>query len=289
MTAEDLKERRIHVTKKNRVKLGSTAEEDETPPNSPEKAVVELATSPPHETKVRQISRKVRGLHWEDNSATDPQQDNMDAVDAPPDGSDAPVGEGKGDLSSAEAEGSVPTPESTQEPITVEQKLQEPGDDIEHVAQDEMDTSAESDKALKRTSTMDSDSDDHEKRLKRKLGDRVPSTTTEATALTSAEPVKRARDDTEDDDNPRERKRPSPPPEQKANEDNAPKPAPEPEISAPKVVCLSRCYDRVTCSDNFVGRVLIVRRRSIAVCSREGTSDFWIQGITICCRFLRFE
>lgn len=206
----------------------------------------------------------------------------MDAVDAVPDGSDAPgVGEGTGGQPSIEAEGSVPTPESTQEPIAVEQQVQVLGDEVQHVADDGMDTSAESDKALKRTSTIESDSD--ENRLKRKMGDRVPSTTTEATALSSSEPAKRARDDT-DDDNPRERKRPSPPPEPKASEDSNPKPAPEPETPAPKVVCLICLFNSICPSDvcDLKGRFLILCRCSITVCSSERARNFWNQVFTIC-------
>ena len=78
------KERRLPIVKKNRVKLGPTAEEgEETPPPSPGKSTLELATSPPHETKVRQISMKVRGLKWDDKAGPESSPDtNMSAENA---------------------------------------------------------------------------------------------------------------------------------------------------------------------------------------------------------------
>lgn len=79
-------------------------------------------------------------------------------------------------------------------------------------------TSNQDSTSLTRTASKESDSDDQEKRLKRKMGDRIPSSSTPVPSEV-AEPSKRARDDTEEDANPREKKRPSPPPE----EDNAAK------------------------------------------------------------------
>lgn len=203
----------------------------------------------------------------------------MDAVDLLPGASDAP-GEGEGIVgqASVEAEGSPQTPESTKEPIAVDQQEEVLADEPQHAAHDGMDTSAESDKTLKRTSTIESDSDDHENRLKRKMSDRVPSTSNDVAGLSASEPIKRARDETEEDDNPRERKRPSPPPEPTTNEDSNTKSAPEPETPASKVVCLTASLKGVNYVDFRLSteRFLILRRSSVSVCTSKGSCDFWL-------------
>ena len=84
----------------------------------------------------------------------------------------------------------------------------------------------ESDLALKRIATRDSDTEDN--RLKRKMADRVPSSSGDpSTSSSTTDTSKRARDDAEPDDNPRERKRPSPPPEGKAKPEDVDAPAPK--------------------------------------------------------------
>lgn len=61
--------------------------------------------------------------------------------------------------------------------------------------------------------TAESDSDDQDKKLKRKLGERAVSGS-EVPMINHTEPSKRARDGDEPDQNPRDKKRPTPPPEE---------------------------------------------------------------------------
>ncbi|KAH8116383.1 hypothetical protein DFH11DRAFT_1580239 [Phellopilus nigrolimitatus] len=190
-------ERKTPAPKKNRVKLDPTKEEDETPPPSPMTKSMELATSPPHESKVRQISRKVRGLKWDDKAAPELSQDTNEAADA-----------------HANADAA-----QNQDPIVVE-AFQAAGDTSTDSQKN--DVAPPADDSLAAAANMESDSDDQEKRLKRKLGDRLPSASVEeAPAKAGVEASKRARDDAEDDDNPRDKKRPTPPPEEREDKDAA--------------------------------------------------------------------
>jgi len=104
----------------------------------------------------------------------------------------------------------------------------------------------------------DSDSGESDKGLKRKLADRGTSQGPEnLVPLTSAEPYKRPRDDTDKDDNPRESKRPSPPPEQK--------PAAA-ETSTPKLVRHLLLFERPLLINFLSGRVYGLCCSSISVC-----------------------
>ena len=70
------------------MKLDPTEEEDEkdeTPPESPSRVPADLSTSPPYESKVRQISRKVRGMKWDDKEKSTPElsQDTQEIIAEP--------------------------------------------------------------------------------------------------------------------------------------------------------------------------------------------------------------
>lgn len=162
---EPKEERRTPVTKKNRLRLGSTVEEEETPPSSPEKPFITLSTSPPHESKVRQLREKVRVLSWDEKER-------------------------------------APQPEDLSEPTEVN-------------GQDESSLNDSRQLLLQQSG---SDSDDQDKSLKRKLGDRSVSGNINVLSTgISQESTKRVRDDAEEDINPREKKRPTPPPEEQTS------------------------------------------------------------------------
>lgn len=240
-TSDEPKEKPTPVAKKNRVNLAPTLEEDETPPASPEKVSVELSTSPPHETKVRQISMRVRGLKWEDKSGPEQSTETSSFSDvahmADAEKSDVvlePAADISGEMD----------PEQTQ-------IVHEPPPETPLLAMQTPELHASEDTEMvnsrARSDTMNSDVDDPDKPLKRKLGDRMLSNITDvAFVQAGVEPSKRSRDDGgEADDNPREKKRPSPPPEEEqAIEDveSSETPAPAPESAnahapEPKTVC----------------------------------------------------
>ncbi|KAL5536973.1 hypothetical protein ACEPAF_796 [Sanghuangporus sanghuang] len=213
--SEDTTERRTPAPKKkNRMALDPTKEEDETPPESPTKVSVDLSTSPPYESKVRQISRKVRGMKWDDKERPAPEfsQDTQETIEEPEASNE------NGDL---------------QPPVEISQDERIVPDDNERAASTEQhapladdeprtpvdiipDSSKEAGPPPSTTQTVDSDSDEQEKGLKRKMGERQTSTSPEEqTVKAIAEASKRSRDDNEEDVNPRERKRPTPPPEER--------------------------------------------------------------------------
>ncbi|THH12054.1 hypothetical protein EW145_g251 [Phellinidium pouzarii] len=207
-------ERRTPVPKKNRVKLGTTKEEDETPPSSPGKTSMELATSPPYEIKVRQISRKVRGMVWDDQTPPEFTQDTGTSIDVC-----EPLTAGTNVQLEPAAE-IAPANQATKmlwtrntfdlDECPQPDAITTPGSQDDHVNQE-----------VQPPTIMDSDIDEQEKRLKSKICDRLPSASVEKpTAKASSEPIKRSRDDNEEDTNPREKKRPTPPPEEQKNEDN---------------------------------------------------------------------
>lgn len=209
-TSIDTKERRTPATKK-RV-LGSTEEEEITPPGSPER--LGLPSSPPHETKVRQIGEKVRGLRWDD-------KDRMTFQDLANAGTNA------------------------QHPATdISQDTSAPAPSIEFPSMEVADNTIVADDQSTVVKAIESDSDDQDKRLKRKLGDRAVSGT-EIPVLNNTEPSKRARDDAEQDVNPREQKRPTPPPDETKEASTEPSTTPAASNSAnvppPKLVSMSIC------------------------------------------------
>ena len=164
------------MTKRNRLQLESTAEEDETPPSSPGKASIVLSTSPPHESKVRIIGEKVRVLSWEEKDKVPQLDDSLDSNEA------------RDEDAHGQDVSTLDDPKQLQ--------LQHSG----------------------------SDSDDQDKKLKRKLADR--SVSGGLSTIASYEHTKRVRDDAEEDDNPREKKRPSPPPEEERISPNSQSSAP---------------------------------------------------------------
>lgn len=230
----EVPDRPTPANKKNRVKLDPTAEEDETPPSSP-KPSAELSTSPPHETKVRQISRRVRGMKWEDRPPFEiPQEVGTAGV------SSVVVVEGQQQLapaasiSSSSGSTSPNTPQDPSKQNEVQQEIS---------TQDDTNGDAEV-PAAQEGSPPESDSEDQDKSLKRKLGDPVQASAVDRLSSTSGvEPAKRARDDAEEDDNPREKKRPSPPPDEEAKAD-----APQPAAPQAKVVSPARSHYPQGCS-----------------------------------------
>lgn len=197
-------ERRTPATKKNRVNLDTTVEEDETPPPSP-KPALELSTSPPYETKVRQISMRVRGLKWEDRPPLEITQEASETSSI-----HAVVAiEGQEPLAPAasisSSGGASPTaPQDTAKQIEESQTNSTQGD-----------MSGDVDVLATQGGPPESDSEDQDKNLKRKMGeDALHSAVDRPSSTSGVEPAKRARDDAEEDDNPREKKRPSPPPDE---------------------------------------------------------------------------
>ncbi|TFY66936.1 hypothetical protein EVG20_g4157 [Dentipellis fragilis] len=199
--------------KKNRTQLGVTQEEegeDDAP----------VSGSPPHETKMRQISQGVEDINWKNK-----QLANKNAIDRPstplaaPDalaaaGVETPTEHADTGASPPAAPQSVPVPPSPQPSIMDIRPDGEP-----HV---EPPTTKTSKSSSRRGSESESET---ERNLKRKLADRAASqgpvdeptkapketkTRRESADLGTA---KRPRDDADKDDNPRETKRPSPPPD----------------------------------------------------------------------------
>lgn len=193
------------------------------------KMVISVSGSPPHETKMRQISEGVHGIE-------------MKKVDAGDDGRVVAL-----------------TPFPTAEDPAVEVKSIDPEEPpaklVDPIVADGATTSAVTDDVLppldrkKRGSTdslqpvlgsrRGSDSSvEQEKGLKRKFGDRAVSESREVervgkkaskkdvtdAATTSAAGTKRARDKESQDPNPKEAKRPSPPPEKKTAKKEAERP-----------------------------------------------------------------
>lgn len=228
--------------------LETTEEEDETPPESPTKVPVDLSTSPPYETKVRQISRKVRGMKWDDKEKSTPElsQDTQEIIAEP---AEPQPHTGNGDLQPPveiiQDEQIIPEDReefeaaSPKEPITpVDDEPQTP---VEAVPE----SSKDSGPPPSTTQTIESEPDEQDKVLKRKIGERQTSAgPEEQPAKPTAEASKRARDDNEEDVNPRERKRPTPPPEEreehvsdKGSQKGSPPTTPsEPVAPQPKVV-----------------------------------------------------
>lgn len=145
---------------------------------------------------------RVRGMKWEDKPTRDGDVDNTN-------------GERSG---AVEGQQLAPAPNiSSKEgtsPTGAPQIAAKPDDEPrDNSTQD--DTSGGSEALAAQSGPPESDSEDQDKKLKRKIGDRLLSTVADRpSSTTGVEPAKRARDDAEEDDNPREKKRPSPPPEE---------------------------------------------------------------------------
>ncbi|KAI0940854.1 hypothetical protein AcV7_003119 [Taiwanofungus camphoratus] len=234
----ETKERRTPA-KKNRVStvLDATQEEEEDPA---------LSCSPPHETKIRQISRGVEDIRWQnvqkEDSADAAEDLEMQQPPAPEGRDDAP--ESKDDAPA------VPPPVMQGEnpplvyeaggedghageadPAEVPRNAQPSEQEDEPTVNGHTDAPSGSPSvvpppAVPRSvphSRRGSDSDtDQEKGLKRKLGDRTVSerlvsgeNVTQNGTVPESGTVKRQRDDPDEDVNPRETKRPTPPPEER--------------------------------------------------------------------------
>ncbi|KAI6113102.1 hypothetical protein F5141DRAFT_757622 [Pisolithus sp. B1] len=207
--------------KKGRVHPDATLEEEDaqqrsrsrTPPNPNSPA---LSVSPPHEVKVRQISRGVEDINWQQqrplHNDVESEQHDVEA------------------LHDKEDEQAIP-----------QEKLDEDRDEPPSLPPVQ-DTAVDVDEASDIPSSLphtrrasESEVAEPEKGLKRKLADRgtsqgpesAPSSPSVHTA--SAETVKRPRDDGDNDANPRLSKRQSPPPEQQE------KPSATAETSTPKL------------------------------------------------------
>jgi len=180
--------------------------------------VISVSGSPPHETKMRQISEGVHGIEMKKAGAGD---DGRVVVLTPFPTAEVPAVEGKST--------------NPEQPLTTR---------ADSVVADEATASAVTDDVLppldrKKRASADSippvlgsrrgsdSSVEQEKGLKRKFGDRAVSESREAervgkkaskkevtdAATTSTAGTKRARDEAGKDTNPKEAKRPSPPPE----------------------------------------------------------------------------
>ncbi|KAF8216736.1 hypothetical protein K438DRAFT_1797737 [Mycena galopus ATCC 62051] len=191
--------------KKNRVHLGSTAEEEDggmTRSRSPS-VEADMGVSPPQEMKirVRQISQGVEDLSWQNMKNSSPEKPPM--LDSQLEDSD-PV---------ESADGST---EIKVDPPLSDGATDTPATEGAGVMSAELSSRRDS----------DSDSGEKEKGLKRKFLERGTSAGPPENgdnSNTPAEPLKRPRDDPDKDENPRETKRPSPPPEQNAPPAAAPK------------------------------------------------------------------
>lgn len=193
---------------------------------------------------------KVRGLKWDDKVTPENSQDTLMAS-ATPETSAESTSRTDIDLEDAAEIGDTQIDEQLSQQSTDTKNMS--GVSTESSEIDKSATSSQDSTSLTRTATMESDSDDQEKRLKRKMGDRIPSSSTPA-PLEAAEPSKRARDDTEEDANPREKKRPSPPPEEDtaAKKEDTPIPTPEPAAPQPKLVSYCCMYHVSHVTNGFI-------------------------------------
>jgi Ran-binding protein 3 len=199
--------------------LETTHEEDEaiTPPDSPNKIQHDddmLSTSPPYETKVKQISRKVKGMKWDDRDRDRPQSQTETAMDTEPQTPE----EGADTQLSPAAEIMKETAPTETADTNTEDKTIPKNKDTETSPPEAESGAAKPPPDSTETKSTESDSDDQGEMLKRKMDDRVPGVSLEDSSSSSkrissgSELSKRLRDD-EEDANPREKKRPTPPPE----------------------------------------------------------------------------
>ena len=213
----------------------ATVEEEDS--GDEHKMVISVSGSPPHETKMRQISEGVHGIGMEKTGAGDDSR--AVALTPFPTTGDAAVQDKSADAGDPPIilTGSVVIDETTTsaaEPSAVT-------DDSLPSFDRKKRTSADSLQPFPTRRGSDS-SVEQEKGLKRKLGDRAVSESREAecvgkkaskkdvtdAATTCATGAKRARDEGEKDPNPKEAKRPSPPPEKTPKKE-----AKEPPVASP--------------------------------------------------------
>ena len=189
--------------------------------------VISVTGSPPHETKMRQISEGVYGIEMKKTDAEDddpavtptpfPTTEDAAGDDKSPDSKEPPT------ILTDSAVPDLVQPEPSISPAESSAATDEPLAPLDRPKR------ASTDYLLPfPSSRRGSDAEvEQEKGLKRKLGDRAVSESREAecvgkkaskkdvtdAATTSAAGTKRARDEEDKDPNPKEAKRPSPPPE----------------------------------------------------------------------------
>lgn len=230
------------------------------------KMVISVSGSPPHETKMRQISEGVHGIEMK---KTDPGDDSRVSASASFPTTEDPAGEDESssreEPPTAVGDPVIPDPEVVQPETT---SLIEPPAVIEDpLAPLDRPKRASADYLLPFPGTRrGSDSSvEQEKGLKRKLGDRAVSESREAesvgkkaskkdvtdAATTCAIGTKRARDGEDKDPNPKEAKRPSPPPDKTVKtEDEKPPVASSSRMASVCVIDLCKLIDR-----RLIGRV----------------------------------
>lgn len=191
--------------------------------------VISVSGSPPHETKMRQISEGVHGIEMK---KSDPEDGDHVAASTPFPTTEDAAGEDKPatheEPLTAAADSVIPDPGPAQpettppaiEPLVIIKDPPAPSDRPKRASADYL-------LPFPATRRGSDSSIEQEKGLKRKLGDRAVSESREAesvgkkaskkevtdAATTCAIGTKRARDGEDKDPNPKEPKRPSPPPD----------------------------------------------------------------------------
>ncbi|KAL0953953.1 hypothetical protein HGRIS_005114 [Hohenbuehelia grisea] len=232
--------------KKNRTVLGSTREEDDrerggsgsrSPSRSPP-----LGKSPPQEIKmqVRQISQGVEDLTWRSRAVFQGDAGAQDS-DMDPPTITAPHGDNAGSGQAATAPADAAPADQALPDDAQAANAQVPQDDIvdsassngiDAAATPAVEVSAPEAEVPKERRSSDSDgSEDAKSGVKRKFLERGTSVGPQENGDASkkdsgVEPLKRPRDEPDQDPNPRETKRPSPPPDkQPVASTSTPKPA----------------------------------------------------------------
>lgn len=221
--------------KKNRRRLDTTQEEEDAAPRSRSNSgSPPLSASPPQEMKikVRQISQGVEDLSWRNMKAITPEREfEVEAQTI------MPADNVQEQDSNAMVEGDAPEAPAGENGVSLGEASCSPPSQLAPDAEVPLGTSIPEDPSAGFPSRRSSDSDNGENVLKRKFPERGTSHPPQENghpAKAAAEPLKRPRDDSDQDDNPRETKRPSPPPEPKS-----PKRTPSSPVAAPKLVCMS--------------------------------------------------
>jgi hypothetical protein len=223
---QESKERRTPA-KKNRLNLATTEEEEDvasgsrTPSYSPP-----LGTSPPHEVKIRQISRGVEDLTWQNGVKNIISEDDAPQIVVESDAKAVPEihAQAPTEVTDASDEDTKTPPEDGTDVLTP------PVDDGAADGDDEV-VDDQTGQAL-------SEVGEKEKGVKRKYSARITSGNI-LNVEPTIEQLKRPRDDSDKDDNPRETKRPSPPPESEPTPVQSPSPA-------PKLVWSHQCFVNLT-------------------------------------------
>lgn len=182
--------------------------------------------------KVRQISQGVEDIRWQNKLHGHRAEEGIEEE------SGTMAGDGDGLLAAAEIEEASSTLQETQtEQTQLPEDAEMPPESNTSSLDSVMDAPTVSSDEPPPTGPIlehpisDSEVAEKEQGLKRKMGDRAVSQGPPNT-LSDSEPLKRLRDDADNDDAQRESKRPSPPPQKEAEQS---KPTPPP--PTPKLVC----------------------------------------------------